>query len=84
VKPGFGITEYGMNPRYMMAWPLDAKAIKINELAASRIYVALNRNEEEALQDNQKMVLTAGQNFGKSRGNLYCRFFLDTSIIQYF
>jgi hypothetical protein len=44
VKPGFGITEDGMSPRYMMAWPLDAKAIEINELAASRIYVALNGN----------------------------------------
>jgi hypothetical protein len=44
VKPGFGITEDGMSPRYMMAWPLGVKAIKINKLAASRIYVALNGN----------------------------------------
>jgi hypothetical protein len=58
VKPGFALTKDGMSSRYMMAWPLDAKAIKVNDLAASRTHVALNGNEEEAMQDNQKMVLS--------------------------
>lgn len=46
VKPGFALTKDGMSPRYIIAWPLDAKATKVNDLAASRTHVALNGDEE--------------------------------------
>jgi hypothetical protein len=58
IKPAFVITKAGISPRDMFGWLLgDKRAIRVNELAAMMIDVALNGRAEETMQDNLAMVL---------------------------
>jgi hypothetical protein len=69
VKAGFVITESGMSPRDMLGWALGSqRAIRVNDLSALMIDLALNGSPEETMQDNLAMVLRGGDVLGKTQG----------------
>jgi len=55
VKSGFVVTKDGMSPRDMFGWMIGGKSIKVDELAAGMIDIALRGSEVETL-DNPAMI----------------------------
>lgn len=69
VRAGFIVTASGISPRDMFGWMLGNKsAIRVNELAATMIDVALNGGAEETMQDNQAMILRGRVVLGGTKG----------------
>lgn len=67
VKAGFVVSKEGRSPRDMMGWVLGTtKSIRVDELAAAMIDVAINGSKEDTLQDCQVMV-TRGRETLKNR-----------------
>jgi hypothetical protein len=58
IKAGFVISKDGRSPRDMMGWALGtAKSIRVDELAAAMINVAINGSKEDTLQDCHDLVM---------------------------
>jgi hypothetical protein len=57
IKAGFVVSKEGRSPRDMFGWVLGSKnSIRVDELAAAMINIALNGSTEDTLQDCQAMV----------------------------
>ena len=58
VKAGFVVSKEGRSPRDIMGWVMGTtKSIRVDELAAAMIDVAINGSMEDTLQDCQAMVI---------------------------
>jgi hypothetical protein len=57
VKAGFVVSKEGKSPRDMLGWVLgSSKSIRVDELAAAMIDIAINGSKEDTIQDCQAMV----------------------------
>lgn len=69
VRAGFVITASGISPRDMFGWMLGNKsAIRVNELAAMMVDVALNGSTEETMEDNPAMISRGREVLGRTAG----------------
>ncbi|KAG0650055.1 hypothetical protein D0Z07_3522 [Hyphodiscus hymeniophilus] len=58
VKAGFVVSKDGRSPRDLMGWVLGtSKSIRVDELAAAMIDIAINWSKQDTLQDCQAMVM---------------------------
>jgi len=68
VKAGFVVSKQGTSPRDMLGWVLGtSKSIRVDELAAAMIDVAINGSKGDTLQDCQAMVMRGREGLKRTK-----------------